>query len=105
MLDFLAHRMPNVTRDAWCQRMLAGYVVDERGQPVAPERRFEGGLRLYYYRSLSAEPVLPFSETVLFQVSFDVGFIAIVVGGAMLAALAEAFRRGIRLEADAEGLV
>ena len=44
-------------------------------------------------------------ETVLFQVSFDVGFIAIVVGGAMLAALAEAFRRGIRLEADAEGLV
>ena len=67
MLDFLAHRMPNVTRDAWCQRMLAGDVVDERGQPVAPERRFEGGLRLYYYRSLSAEPVLPFSETVLFQ--------------------------------------
>ena len=67
MLDFLALRMPIVTREAWHQRMLAGDVVDERGQPVAPERPFEGGLRLYYYRSLSAEPVLPFSETVLYQ--------------------------------------
>ncbi|SEA41603.1 pseudouridine synthase [Acidovorax soli] len=67
MLDFLAQRLPVVARDAWCQRMLAGEVVDERGQAVAPERPFEGGLRLYYYRSLPAEPVLPFSETVLYQ--------------------------------------
>ncbi|WP_287879864.1 pseudouridine synthase [Acidovorax sp.] len=67
MLDFLAQRLPVVARDAWCQRMLAGEVVDERGQAVAPERPFEGGLRLYYYRSLPAESVLPFSETVLYQ--------------------------------------
>ncbi|MCM2348248.1 MAG: pseudouridine synthase [Acidovorax soli] len=67
MLDFLAQRLPVVARDAWCQRMLAGEVVDERGQAVAPERPFEGGLRLYYYRSLPAEPVLPFSEAVLYQ--------------------------------------
>lgn len=55
MLDFLAQRLPVVARDAWCQRMLAGEVVDERGQAVAPERPFEGGLRLYYYRSLAAK--------------------------------------------------
>ncbi|WP_026435122.1 pseudouridine synthase [Acidovorax sp. JHL-9] len=67
MLDFLAQRLPVVARDAWCQRMLAGEVVDERGQAVAPERPFEGGLRLYYYRSLPAEPMLPFSEAVLYQ--------------------------------------
>ena len=67
MLDFLAQRLPVVARDEWRQRMLAGEVVDERGQPVVPERPFEGGLRLYYYRSLPAEPVLPFSEVVLYQ--------------------------------------
>lgn len=67
MLDFLTLRLPVVTRDEWRQRMLAGGVVDERGHPVAPERPFEGGLRLYYYRSLEAEPALPFSETVLHQ--------------------------------------
>lgn len=67
MLDFLAQRLPVVARDEWRERMLAGDVVDEHGQPVVPERPFEGGLRLYYYRSLPAEPVLPFSEVVLYQ--------------------------------------
>lgn len=67
MLDFLAQRLSVVTRAEWQLRMLVGDVVDERGQAVLPERPFEGGLRLYYYRSLPAEPVLPFSESVLYQ--------------------------------------
>ncbi|MFN7154344.1 MAG: pseudouridine synthase [Acidovorax sp.] len=67
MLDFLAQRLPVVARGEWLQRMLAGNVVDERGEAVAPDRPFEGSLRIYYYRSLPAEPVLPFTETVLYQ--------------------------------------
>jgi tRNA pseudouridine32 synthase/23S rRNA pseudouridine746 synthase len=67
MLDFLAQRLPVVARSEWLHRMLAGDVVDERGEPVAPERPFEGGLRLYYYRSLPPEPALPFTEKVLYQ--------------------------------------
>src|SRR6218665_3462332 len=67
MLDFLAQRLPMVAREQWRQRMHAGDVVDERGRCVAPEQPFEGGLRLYYYRSLSAEPVLPFAPTLLHQ--------------------------------------
>ncbi len=67
MLDFLAQRLSVVTRGEWLRRMLAGDVVDERGDAVAPDRAFEGGLRVYYYRSLPAEPALPFTETVLYQ--------------------------------------
>jgi tRNA pseudouridine32 synthase/23S rRNA pseudouridine746 synthase len=67
MLDFLAQRLPGVPREEWQHRMEAGDVVDERGGPVAPQRPFESGLRLYYYRSLPAEPVLPFTHTVLHQ--------------------------------------
>ena len=67
MLDFLAQRLPAITRDAWRRRMEEGDVLDERGQAVAPERPFEHGLRLYYYRSLEGEPALPFAETVLYQ--------------------------------------
>lgn len=67
MLDFLAQRLPAVSRDGWHERMLAGDVLDERGQAVSPQRPFEPGLRVYYYRSLPAEPALPFVETVLYQ--------------------------------------
>ena len=67
MLDFLAQRLPAVPRDEWLQRMEAGDVVDERGEQVLPQRRFEPGIRLYYYRHLQAEPDIPFEETVLYQ--------------------------------------
>ena len=67
MLDFLAQRLPGVQRSEWVQRMQAGDVVDERGVAVLPHRPFEGGIRLYYYRHLQAEPALPFAETVLYQ--------------------------------------
>ena len=67
MLDFLAQRLQAVSREEWLRRLEAGDVVDERGQTVAPDRPFEGGLRVYYYRSLGDEPAPPFSETVLYQ--------------------------------------
>ena len=67
MLDFLLQRLPGVGEKEWLQRMAAGDVVDECGTRVTPESIFERGLRLYYYRSLPAEPLLPFNETILYQ--------------------------------------
>ena len=67
MLDFLLQRLPGVGEKEWLQRMAAGDVVDERGTRVTPESIFERGLRLYYYRSLPDEPLLPFEETILYQ--------------------------------------
>lgn len=67
LLDFLAERLPAVSRAEWLQRMESGDVLDERGGRVAPDRPFEGGLRLYYYRSLPVEPELPFEAKVIYQ--------------------------------------
>jgi len=67
MLDFLAVRLPGVRRDEWRARMVAGDVLDEYGAEVAPERLFAPGLRLYYYRTLPAEAVLPFQEAIVYQ--------------------------------------
>lgn len=67
VLDFLAQRLPVVSRGEWLRRMHAGDVVDEGGMPVGQDRPFEGGLRVYYYRSLPAEPALPFEEKVIYQ--------------------------------------
>ena len=67
MLEFLARRLPSVSADVWRQRMADGDVVDEHGVVLTPERSFEAGLRLYYYRSLPDEPVLPFEAQVLYR--------------------------------------
>ncbi len=66
MLDFLAQRLPAVSRAAWQARMLAGEVVDEHGEPASPERPLVPGLRLYYYRTLDNETPIPFEAQVLF---------------------------------------
>ncbi|MEZ5663340.1 MAG: pseudouridine synthase [Burkholderiaceae bacterium] len=65
--DFLAARLPAVGRDDWVDRMSRGEVVDEQGRPVPPEATYRGGQRLYYWRSLPAEPPIPFEAQVLFR--------------------------------------
>ena len=67
MLEFLAQRFPRQGRSLWARRMQDGEVVDEHGQPVAIDRPYQARLRLYYYRSLEAEPRIPFDEVVLHQ--------------------------------------
>ena len=71
VLDFLAERLPLVTRDEWLARLARGEVFDERGQPLAPDAPYRGdGRRLYYYRMLAEEPTVPFEERILFQDEF-----------------------------------
>lgn len=67
LLDFLAVRLPLVSRADWQRRMLAGEVVDEWGVPANADRPFVPGLRIYYYRSLPSEPSIPFEEAVIHQ--------------------------------------
>jgi tRNA pseudouridine32 synthase/23S rRNA pseudouridine746 synthase len=67
VIDFLSERLRAVSRDAWSQRMARGEVLDEAGQPLPPQAPFTPGVRVYYYRELDHEPVVPFEETVLFQ--------------------------------------
>ena len=67
IIDFLVHRFPAIAGHVWQERMAAGLVLDEFGQAVAPERPYQGHIRIYYYRALAAEPRIPFEETVIFQ--------------------------------------
>ncbi len=65
--DFLVERFPAIARHVWLARMAAGRVLDEFGQSVTPERAYQGHVRIYYYRALTAEPRIPFEEAVIFQ--------------------------------------
>lgn len=67
MADFLAERLPAVTRQEWIQRMARGEVLDERGRPVPPDAAYAGGQRLYYWRHLPDEPRVPFEARIVYQ--------------------------------------
>ena len=65
--DFLVEHFPAISRETWLARMALQQVVDEFGGLVTPERTYPGHMRVYYYRDVPGERVIPFEETVLFQ--------------------------------------
>jgi tRNA pseudouridine32 synthase/23S rRNA pseudouridine746 synthase len=67
LADFLAQRLPAVSQAQWLQRMTQGRVLDENGRPLPPDAPFQPQTRVYYYRELSAEPLIPFEASVLYQ--------------------------------------
>jgi tRNA pseudouridine32 synthase / 23S rRNA pseudouridine746 synthase len=67
MLDFLAERLPLVSRSDWSQRMAAGDVLDAKGQVLPPEAPFHAHSRIHYWRRLAHEDAVPFAEQILFQ--------------------------------------
>lgn len=67
VLEHLAERLPAVTQGAWMERMLAGDVVGDDGQPLPPDTLYQNGLRVYYWRDLPHETPVPFNEEVVFQ--------------------------------------
>lgn len=67
VLDFLAERLPRISRAEWQQRMARGEVLAADGAPLPPQAPYRGGTRVYYYRSLPDEPPIPFEEDILYQ--------------------------------------
>ncbi len=67
VLDFLAVRLPKVSRADWALRMQQGDVVDAMGQAVPPEAPFRPQAKLYYWRQLPFEHPVPFDEHIVFQ--------------------------------------
>ncbi len=67
LLDFLVARFPEQGEAVWRQRLDSGAVLDTQGRPLAAGQPCIAGQRLYYYRSLPAEVVVPFEEALLYQ--------------------------------------
>jgi tRNA pseudouridine32 synthase/23S rRNA pseudouridine746 synthase len=67
LLAFLLERFPNISERSWRERLARGEVVDRGGLPLAVDSPVRQGDRIWYYREVEAEPVVPFEETILFQ--------------------------------------
>jgi tRNA pseudouridine32 synthase / 23S rRNA pseudouridine746 synthase len=89
VLAFLTARFPKRSQDHWLARCAEGEVVDEWGAPVTPERAYQPGLKVYYYRRLKDEVRLPCEATVLFQdpwlvIADKPHFLPVIPGGRYL---------------------
>lgn len=67
LLDFLAERLPLISREVWRARMQAGEVVDSRQQALGPEQHMMPGQRVYYWRAMVDEMPIPFDAEVLYE--------------------------------------
>ncbi|MBA2237591.1 MAG: pseudouridylate synthase [Lysobacter sp.] len=65
VLQALCARFPRIPATAWQERMGEGRVLDDCGRPVQADAECRGGMNLYYYREVHAEPPIPFRESVL----------------------------------------
>ncbi len=67
LLDFLAERLPSLTREAWAKRMADGWVWSDAALSLPADARFAAHARIYYWRHSPDEPALPWPARVLFQ--------------------------------------
>jgi len=86
MLDYLCQRFEAVARDEWRRRFERGLISDEHGEALTANAAFVGGTRVFYFREQADEPVIPFTEQVLYQdehlvVADKPHFLPVVPGG------------------------
>ena len=62
ILDFLIRVFPHITAEQWAARLREGKVTDERGNTVTAETAFSPSKRIFYYREVQDEPVIPFAD-------------------------------------------
>lgn len=67
IIAFLAEHFPAIPRAEWEARMQRGDVIDAAGQALTPASPYQARSKIFYYRSLAAEPRIPFDEVVLYQ--------------------------------------
>jgi tRNA pseudouridine32 synthase/23S rRNA pseudouridine746 synthase len=67
VLDFLLERMPDISRDEWLHRFAHDLVLNEVAEPVPATQAYTPHSKLYYYRHIANEPVLPEKANIVFE--------------------------------------
>lgn len=67
LLAFLVGRFPQITETIWLERIASGKVLSEDGTPVSLTTDYTPNQRLFYFREVAEEPVIPFQEHILYS--------------------------------------
>ena len=67
VLEYLIVKFPDIDPDVWQQRVANGKVHWHDGTLITADSPFQPQQRVYYYREVESEPLIPFAEKILFQ--------------------------------------
>ncbi len=67
LLDGLCARFPQISEETWRSRFERGLVTDALGRALSPSTPYKVGLEIRYFREVDAEPIIPFSESIVYQ--------------------------------------
>lgn len=86
IVEFLCRTFPAVSRRQWTDRIQQGKVLDERRSPITADTKYSPAQRLFYFREIENEPLIPFAEHILFQndellVACKPHFLPVIPGG------------------------
>ena len=86
IVEFLCRTFPAISRNQWIERILEGKVLDDQGKPITMETMYSPSRRIFYFREVENEPVIPFAEQILFQddemlVADKPHFLPVIPGG------------------------
>ena len=86
VLEYLIIKFPYIDALIWQQRIARGRVHYHDGSLVTPHSLFQAQQRIYYYREVESEPIVPFEEEIIFQdehvlVAYKPHFLAVTPGG------------------------
>ena len=86
VLSFLTQRFPQVGKSCWERRIAEGKVLGEDGCPITAASQYAPQKRIFYFREVAEERVIPFPERILYQnaellVSCKPHFLPVTPGG------------------------
>jgi tRNA pseudouridine32 synthase/23S rRNA pseudouridine746 synthase len=86
VLEYLIIKFPYIDAQIWHERIADGKVHCHDGSLITAHSLFQPQQRIYYYREVESEPIIPFQETIIFQdqhivVAYKPHFLAVIPGG------------------------
>ena len=67
VLAFLIQRFPKIPAHIWVERVNTGKILDAEGRAITPETLYTPLAKIFYFREVSDEATIPFTEKILFQ--------------------------------------
>ena len=86
VVDYLIGKFPQVDAQVWRQRAIDGKLHWHDGTAITLDSSYRPQQRVYYYREVACEPVVPFNEKILFEdadilVAHKPAFLPVTPGG------------------------